>query len=155
MNQNARASRGTQVEGCRATYMVTIDGGLEGIGRTFLVSESCDFLAFVLQAPLGRIVSVSLLMAPALPGVDIWEAIPIRYVDMLLPCASLPVSTPMLTSHDGRVFGGFPLTALRWPPESAPVRLAEFRRLHICATSCTGYSQRKALDAAERQEHHP
>lgn len=119
------------------------------------MKESCDFLAFVLQAPLGRIVSVSLLMAPALPGVDIWEAIPVRYVDMLPPCASLPVRTPMLTSHDGRLFAGFPMAALRCRPEGAPVRLAEFRRLRICAASCTGYSQRKALDAAGRQVHHP
>ena len=155
MHQNASASRGTQVEGCRATYMVTIDGGPQSMGRTFLVKESCDFLAFVVQAPLGRIASVSLLMAPALPGVDVWEAIPVRYVDMLPPCARLPVRTPMLTSHDGRLFAGFPMAALRCRPEGAPVRVAEFRRLRICAASCTGYSQRKALDAAERQKHQP
>lgn len=136
------------------TYLVTIDGDQHGTGRTLLVRESCDFLDFVQQAPLGRIMSISLLLAPTFPEVDIWDAVPVRYVDRVPANANLPFPTPMLTSHAGQLFGGFPIAALRSLPRGEPVRIAEFRPCRLCVAPCTSCTHRKDVDADERQRPH-
>ena len=132
------------------TYMVTIDGDQKGVSRTFLVRESCNFLDFVQQAPLGRIMSLSLLLFPAFPEVDAWEAIPVRYVDRLPPSGNLPFPTAMLTSHAGQLFGGFPIAALGGLPHGEPVRVAEFSPYRACAATCTRCSSDVGIDPDER-----
>jgi hypothetical protein len=153
MNQSATFWQALKHRVHWPTYMVTIDGD-QGVGRTLLVKESCDFLGFVQQAPLGRITSVSLLLSPTFPEVDVWEAVPVRYVDRLPPNANLPFPTPMLTSHEGQLFGGFPIAALRSLPRGEPVRIAEFRQYRLCAAPCTTCAHCKDVDADERQRRH-
>jgi len=137
MNQNATFWDALKQRLHWPTYLVTIDHDQEGIGRTYLVRESCNFLDFVHQAPLGRIMSISLLLFPAFPEVDVWEAVPVRYVDKLAPSGDLPFPTPLLTSHAGQLFGGFPIAALRHLPRGEPQRVAEFRPYRACADACT------------------
>lgn len=129
------------------TYLVTIDGDQPGADRTFLIRESCDFLDFVQQAPLGRIMSLSLLLFPSFPEVDVWEAVPVRFVDRLPPTLNVPFPTPVLTSHAGQLFGGFPIAALRSLPCGEPVRIAEFKPYRACAAGCARCSPSKDVDA--------
>jgi hypothetical protein len=136
---------------CWPTYLVTIDGGGQQATRMFLVRESCDFLDFLRQAPLGRIISVSLLISPNCPEVDAWEAIPVRYVDMLPPSGDLIFPTPMLTSYDGQLFGGIPIAALPSLPRVEPVRIAEFRRPSVSATSGKTFADLDAYDHNENR----
>jgi len=154
MNQNATFWDALKQRLHWPTYMVTIDGVQQGVSRTFLVRESCDFLNFVQQAPLGQIMAINLLLFPAFPEVDVWEAVPVRYVDRLPPNANVPFPTPMLTSHAGQLFGGFPIAALRSLPRAEPVRIAEFRQHRLCAARCSHCAQSEGLDANERKKRH-
>jgi hypothetical protein len=75
--------------------------------RTFALGRATDLLLIAEQAPLGRLVSLQLLLPP-LTACGVWRTVPLVRIERCHePSGAAPY--PVVTTPDGMVYGGVPI----------------------------------------------
>lgn len=105
-------------------FMATIEDAADEGRRTFFISSPFDLVEIALKGAGGRLVGVSLVIAPVEFEDSHWKTVRIKRVGQVVALADEPPEV-VLTDDNGNHYMGFPL-ALISTPDREVVELARF-----------------------------
>ena len=116
LDAKSTTRRAVEIELQTPWFLATVFDSNEDIERTFILSGCDDVLLFAEQAPLGKLIGLTLVQSPAWSATQGWALLPIRRVDRVARPAGDIDRTAVVVDAEGVRHGGFPVSPGEVPP---------------------------------------